>query len=63
MDRISKGMNKVPAVSSEKLKELMAENWICDIDKARTELNYTPTYDLTKGLTESIGWYKENKWL
>ena len=62
-ERMSRAMNKVPAVSNEKLGELMAENWICDIDKARHDLNFTPAYDLQKGLKESIEWYRMNKWL
>ena len=56
-------MNKVPAVSNEKLNELMAENWICDITKAQDELGFAPSYNLEKGLKESIEWYKKNNWL
>jgi len=63
VEKFSKALNKVPAVSNEKLNELMAENWICDIKKATEELNYMPSYDLKKGLTESIEWYKKNSWL
>lgn len=63
VEKMSKVLNKVPAVSTEKLGELMAENWICDISKAKTELNYSPSYDLQKGLQESIDWYKMNDWL
>jgi UDP-glucose 4-epimerase len=63
IEKVSRSLNKVPAVSNEKLNELMAENWICDIQKARDELGYIPAYNLEKGLKESIEWYRENKWL
>jgi UDP-glucose 4-epimerase len=63
VEKFSKSLNKVPAVSNEKLNELMAENWICDIKKAREELDYLPAYNLEKGLAASIEWYKKNKWL
>jgi nucleoside-diphosphate-sugar epimerase len=63
VEQFSKALNKVPAVSNEKLHELMAENWICDIKKATEELNYQPAYDLESGLRESIEWYKKNNWL
>lgn len=63
VEKINRSMNKVPAVSNEKLNELMAENWICDISKAITELDFKPVYDLEKGLEESIAWYQQNKWL
>jgi len=63
VEKFSRSMNKVPAVSNEKLNELMAENWICDIKKAEEELNYQPAYDLEKGLAASIEWYKKNSWM
>ena len=55
--------NKPPTLSKEKLNELAAENWNCNIDKARKELGYAPKYDLENGLQETLKWYKENKWL
>ncbi len=63
VEKISRALNKVPAVSNEKLGELMASNWICDISKAKRELDFTPGYDLQQGLKESIDWYKTNNWL
>ena len=63
VERFSRSFNKVPAVSNEKLQELMAENWICDIEKAKKELGFFPQYDLEKGLSASIEWYKKNSWL
>jgi nucleoside-diphosphate-sugar epimerase len=52
-----------PALNREKLAELTATNWACNIDKLKQAINYQPKYDLEKGLTESLAWYKENKWL
>jgi UDP-glucose 4-epimerase len=63
VEKFSRLLNKVPAVSNEKLNELMAENWICDITKAKEELNFMPEYNLEKGLAASIKWYKNNNWL
>ena len=55
--------NKTSALNIEKLNELTAVNWCCDISKAKQHLNFHPAYDLEKGLTEALGWYKENKWM
>lgn len=55
--------SRTPVLNREKLKELTASNWICSIDAARNNLRYQPQYDLRQGLTETISWYKENKWL
>ncbi len=63
VEKISKAMNKVPTISIEKLNELTAVNWVCDISKAKNELGFEPKFDLEKGLKASVDWYKENKWL
>lgn len=55
--------NKPPTLSKEKLNELAAENWNCNISRAVKDLGYQPKYDLEKGLQETLKWYKENKWL
>ncbi len=58
------GWLKKPSVlSREKLHELAAKNWICDINKAKQELNYSPKFDLQSGLEDSINWYTKNKWI
>ena len=56
-------LNKTPALNREKLAELTASNWCCDIEKAKKNLSFQPKYDLRKGLTEALGWYKAEKWL
>ncbi|HEX8460716.1 MAG TPA: NAD(P)-dependent oxidoreductase [Segetibacter sp.] len=55
--------DKTPALNIEKLAELTAVNWCCDIEKAKTKLNYHPTYNLQLGLQEALEWYKTNNWL
>ncbi|MES2892410.1 MAG: NAD(P)-dependent oxidoreductase [Bacteroidota bacterium] len=58
------GWLKKPSVlSREKLHELAAKNWICDISKAKNELRYSPKFDLRTGLEDSIAWYTKNKWM
>lgn len=63
VEKINRSMNKVSAVNIEKLNELTALNWVCNIDKAKRELGFDPQYDLEKGLKETIQWYQKNKWL
>lgn len=53
---------KIPALNVEKLNELTAINWCCDIDKAKQNLNYNPVYNLQYGLKEALEWYKLNNW-
>jgi nucleoside-diphosphate-sugar epimerase len=61
---ITNGWLKKPSVlNREKLNELAAKNWICDISKAKNDLAFAPKFDLQSGLEDSIKWYTTNKWL
>ncbi|WP_207431797.1 NAD-dependent epimerase/dehydratase family protein [Sabulibacter ruber] len=55
--------SKTPTLNREKISELIAENWNCSIARIQQDLHYTPEYDLEKGLTHTLQWYKANKWL
>ncbi len=56
-------LDKTPALNLEKLNELTAVNWCCDIEKAKRDLNFKPVYNLEEGLKEALEWYKQNQWL
>ncbi|MEN0053733.1 MAG: NAD(P)-dependent oxidoreductase [Mucilaginibacter sp.] len=62
-EKVSSLRNKAAVVNIEKIDELMAVNWSCDNEKAKSELGFYPAYNLQKGLTETLTWYKANKWL
>ena len=63
LESINGLMNKPAVINREKLQELAATNWVCDITKAKTELNFVPKFNLENGLKDSIAWYKNNKLL
>lgn len=52
-----------PALNKEKVKILSAASWHCDVEPLRKDFNFQPQYNLETGLTETLNWYKENKWL
>jgi nucleoside-diphosphate-sugar epimerase len=54
---------KTPVLNREKLHELTAPNWICSTESAVNTLSYKPKYNLHRGLTETLGWYREQGWL
>jgi UDP-glucose 4-epimerase len=56
-------LDKTPALNREKLNELTAVNWCCDIEKARINLDFRPQFNLQQGLKEALEWYRQNKWL
>ena len=62
-------LNKIPALNREKINELSAANWVCNIDKAKRELGFNPVYNLEDRLKESldctkntIGYNKHHKY-
>jgi nucleoside-diphosphate-sugar epimerase len=63
MDILYKNSSSTPALNKEKMAELTAVNWKCDIANAVRDLGYEPQYDLENGMNETIKWYKANRWL
>lgn len=62
LDKIYANKEATPALNKEKMNELTAVNWTCSIEKARKDLGYVPTYNLERGIKESMDWYEQNKW-
>jgi UDP-glucose 4-epimerase len=62
-EKISSLRNTAPILNLEKLDELKAVNWSCSIELAKHELGFYPQYPLEAGLTETLKWYRDNKWL
>ncbi|GAB4495834.1 MAG: NAD(P)-dependent oxidoreductase [Saprospiraceae bacterium] len=54
---------EMPPLNREKLPELMAESWLCDMTETFGDLKFQPQYDLYSGMEETIRWYKSNRWL
>lgn len=63
MDRWYLYKKDTPVLNKEKMNELTAINWACDISKIQRDLNFVPQYNLKEGLSETLNWYKESKWL
>ena len=53
----------VSTLNNDKYNIMKQRNWRCDIEPACDELGYHPHYDLSKGVKETVAWYKKNKWL
>ncbi len=54
---------KAATLNTEKYKEIIQKNWLCDSTELVNDFDYRPKYDLESGLEESIQWYKKNKLL
>ncbi len=62
-DAVGKIRGKITALNSDKYQIMKQRNWKCDISPAVSELGYKPEYDLERGVTETVKWYKDNGWL
>ena len=62
-ETVGKIVGKMPALNLEKVNILESLNWKCDIRPLKTDFNFTPKYNLSTGLKETIKWYQENGWL
>jgi len=63
LEKVYNKSNKTPVIYPERLHELTAENWACNVTAAQRELGFNPQFDLESGLKETLEWYKTNKWL
>jgi len=54
---------KVATLNTEKYKEIIQKNWLCESTELVNDFDYQPQYDLEKGINETIQWYKKNKLL
>lgn len=50
-------------LNRDRLRMLLAENWVCSIEKMRSELGFSPAYSAPRGILETTRWYQEQGWL
>src|SRR5712691_417342 len=50
-------------INSRRYAELMAEGFVCRVDRLRERLGIVAEVDLNSGLAETAGWYRREKWL
>jgi nucleoside-diphosphate-sugar epimerase len=54
---------KAVMLTRDKINELSAPHWVCDSQKTRTELGWTPEVGWTEGATRAAAWYRQEGWL
>ncbi len=62
-ERISCLFGKPVTLNSDKYKELICKNWLCEADEIVKDFGFRPQYDLEKGLRQTINWFKKEKML
>ena len=62
-ETISRFTDQPCLLTRGKAREMVQENWTCDITKAKNMLEYRPTIDLVQGAEITVDWYRKNNWL
>ena len=60
---IGKWRGIAPMLNREKMNELGAESWLCNVDETFKDLDFKPKYDLYSGMKESVDWYQAQGWI
>ncbi|MBR5101529.1 MAG: NAD(P)-dependent oxidoreductase [Muribaculaceae bacterium] len=60
---IGKVRGKPNTLNLDKYKILKQRNWLCDTSDAKRDFGFEARYDLQRGVSEAIQWYKSAKWL
>ncbi|MDH5825409.1 NAD-dependent epimerase/dehydratase family protein [Sphingobacterium faecium] len=63
MELAYKNSSSIPVLYPERLNELTAPSWACDISLSKENIQYRPNYDLDAGLKLTLQWYRDHKWL
>jgi nucleoside-diphosphate-sugar epimerase len=62
-EALSKLTKKPATLNNDKYKIMAQRDWTCDSSPAETDFGFHADYDLTRGMTECVAWYKAHKWL
>ena len=53
----------IPTLNTDKFNVLSSANWRCETDPLQRDFGFIAEYDLEKGISETIDWYKSEHWL
>ena len=62
-ETISCLLGKPVTLNRDKYHELICKNWLCEADETAKDFEFTPQYDLEKGLRQTIAWFKKERML
>jgi UDP-glucose 4-epimerase len=62
-EKIGQWRGIAPMLNREKMNELGAESWLCNVDETFEELDFKPEYDLYSGMKEAVEWYRAEGWI
>ena len=62
-EKIGAWRNQATAINREKMNELGAASWRCDISPLTDDVHWLPKFNLAEGMKEAVVWYRKHGWL
>jgi len=50
-------------LTSDKIRELKEDFWICSVNKILNDINFKTTVKIEDGINGTLAWYREHNWL
>lgn len=63
MTLVSRWTKKASVISVDKLNEAYPDRWVCDPQKAKDRLGFSPQISLQAGVRDAVEWYKKAGWI
>ncbi|RMF29474.1 MAG: NAD-dependent epimerase/dehydratase family protein, partial [Bacteroidetes bacterium] len=60
---LARRAGRYPILNRDKVAELKARNWQCDIQPLVQDFGFQPRYTLQEGLQITLDWYRQQGWL
>lgn len=57
-ETIGSWKGKYPVLNRDKVHEIKSRSWACDGDALKKDVNFVPSFDLSKGLKATLAWCK-----
>jgi dihydroflavonol-4-reductase len=54
---------KIATLNRERARVMMEELWVCNVNKAKTELGFSPRVGFAEGARLTTNWYRQQGWL
>jgi nucleoside-diphosphate-sugar epimerase len=62
-DWISNRSGRLSVFCKERCDEMIQPNWGCDPSKAMSQMGFSPSFDLGRGVAATVAWYQAAGWL
>jgi nucleoside-diphosphate-sugar epimerase len=62
-EQVGEWRNVATMLNTEKMNELAAESWLCDVSETFEDLKFIPQYDLFSGMKQAVNWYRKHGWI